>query len=130
MSVGIYGGRFLRGHATKVAVEAFQSAFGALITRIEPNAFMLELEGAGGVETALFLNAQDEDTNSFCVSRPVEDGRLYEALLEVARMNGVVLYAPGSPPVVAHEGTAEHLPEDMIESLGPALYVGLSLIHI
>ncbi len=46
MSVEIYGGRFLRGHATKVAVEAFQSAFGALITRIEPNAFMLELEGA------------------------------------------------------------------------------------
>src|SRR5579859_2429236 len=46
---------------------------------------------------------------SFYVERPCGDVRLWEALLAVLKMGSVVMFWPGSPPVVANGAVAADL---------------------
>jgi hypothetical protein len=57
---------------------------------------------------------------SLCVHRPCRDGRLWDALLEVMRLGQVALYTPGdTPPLVADDSVAPHLPPALVEAFGP-----------
>jgi hypothetical protein len=50
--------------------------------------------------------------------------RLWGSKYKVVSMSNVVLYFPGNaPPLIANESVANHLPEDMIDSLGRPLLV-------
>lgn len=54
-----------------------------------------------------------------CVMRPCSHPALGDALFDVLKLGNVVLYFPGgSHPLVADESTAEHIPKDMLNSLG------------
>jgi hypothetical protein len=123
MSIEIYGSRFSHGQSVGIRVEVLSQAFAGLVARIEPEAFMLDLGPCGEVQTPLYLQAHEEETTSFSVARPVDDPRLYKALLQVLQHEGVVLYAPGSPPVLGHPKSAGHLPEDMADALGAGVVV-------
>ena len=67
----------------------------------------------------LFVDTGAQAVDSFSVSRPGADPRLYEALFAVLQVPGCVLIVPGDcPPLTGHPETASNLPPDMIESLG------------
>jgi hypothetical protein len=57
---------------------------------------------------------------SLCVLRPCADPRLWEALFSVLKVGHFVLYFPAetAPLVIADESVAEHLPKDMLASMG------------
>jgi Gram-negative bacterial TonB protein C-terminal len=60
---------------------------------------------------------------AFTAPRPLDDARLHEALLELLQHEGVVVYAPGSPPVIGSRASEKHLPEGMISALGAGVIV-------
>lgn len=99
----------------------FAESFKGLVARAEAGAFLLDLGGSEEALTRVSFQERGGEVASFCVIRPVDDLRLFEALLHVMSHEGVVLYAPGSPPVVGHPATAGHLPKEMTEALGAAV---------
>jgi hypothetical protein len=59
------------------------------------------------------------------VSRPVADGRLWEALFRILRMGHVVLFSPGLPlPLFADAGAVRHVDPDLLDALGEPVIVG------
>jgi hypothetical protein len=52
------------------------------------------------------------------VDRPCADVRLWEALLCVLRMGSVVMFWPGSPPVVADDAIGMNLSEYITDTIG------------
>jgi hypothetical protein len=55
----------------------------------------------------------------FTVHRPCGGVRLWDTLATILKSGNFVLYFPAScPPLIADERVAQHLPPDMIESLG------------
>jgi hypothetical protein len=123
MSIEIYGSRHRNGASVGIGVSMLEDAFIGLVAQLEPGALMLSLQHSGGVLTPLFFKAEDGQVASFTVVRPVDDPRLYEALFRIVLLEGVVLYAPGSPPIFGHPNSASHLPTDMTEALGAGALV-------
>jgi|SRR5271168_1055804 len=56
---------------------------------------------------------------SFYVERPCGHARFWEALFLVLKKGRIVLYFPGSPPIVASEEVAAALPADIVSSPAP-----------
>jgi hypothetical protein len=123
MSIEIYGSRFHQGQLLGIPVALLSQAFDGLIAKTGPNAFMLALEPHEGILIPLYFEARDEQTNSFSIARPVDDPSLYEALLRLLHHEGIVVYAPGSPPVLGHPESVGHLPEGMTDALGAGVIV-------
>jgi hypothetical protein len=61
--------------------------------------------------------------SDFMVNRPAGDVRFWEALLTVLRMGSVVMYWPGSPPLLALKSNVEPLPPDFTAALGEPVFV-------
>lgn len=118
MSTEIYVSRFRHGEPAKFPAGELEISFAGLIARPEPNGILLKL----GHDERAFVTFQGGgsslETESFTVSRPVDDVRLYEAIFRVLQNEGSVAYAPGSPLVIASAMSKEHLPEGMTEALG------------
>ncbi|CAD5373535.1 conserved hypothetical protein [Rubrivivax sp. A210] len=127
MSIEIYGNRFRHGQPFGLQVTDLSRAMDSLISKVEPEEFMLDLEFSGGVLTPLRFMAKEAETTSFSIARPTEDRRLYEALHQLLRHEGVVVYAPGSPPVVGHHKSATHLPEEITEALGSGVFISSAI---
>ena len=123
MSIEIYGSKFWHGEIAGLGLGALSTAFAGLVVMVEQEEFVLDLGNAGGMTTSLCFKKSGEEATSFTVPRPVDDVRLYEALLVLLQHEGVVVYAPGSPPVVGSAASAKHLPEGMSSSLGAAVVV-------
>ena len=69
------------------------------------------------------VTALDSDKamlTSLCIYRPCGDIRLWEGLFAVLCMGAVVVFWPGSPPIVAADTVGANLPKNMVEALGPA----------
>jgi hypothetical protein len=64
------------------------------------------------------LPSNKEMLKSLFVDRPCGDLRLWEGLLSVLRMGSVVIFWPGSPPIVADDATAAKLPKAMSDAMG------------
>ena len=71
----------------------------------------------------LYVDAESEVFHDFMVSRPCGDRRFWESLLSVLRMGDVVMFWPGSPPLIASTESATRLPEDMVKSLGDPVLI-------
>ena len=123
MSTEIYGSRFRSGEIVGIDLSAFVRAFAGMIVLQEEGALGLGLESSGEVKTWVSVKRSEEEVTSFAVLRPVDDPRLYGALLELLRQEGVVVYAPESPPVIGCTESEKHLPEDMSSALGPGVVV-------
>ena len=57
------------------------------------------------------------------ISRPCGASALWDCVFALLRAGNGVCYWPGSPPVVADEAAARHLPADMREALGAPVFV-------
>lgn len=71
----------------------------------------------------IYLASDDESLKCLKVSRPAGNRQLWEALLTVLEMGQVVMFWPGSPPLVAREINASDLPEGMREALGEPVFI-------
>lgn len=71
----------------------------------------------------LYVGTEGDNLNHFMVSRPGSDRRLWYALLIVLQMGDVVMFWPGSPPMIANTEGAARLPKDMVRSLGEPLLI-------
>ena len=123
VSIEIYGSKFWNGEIAGLDPDVLSRAFAGLVVEQEQGAFVLGLAGAGGMTTSLGFKSSGEEVTSFTVSRPVDDVRLYKALLLLLQHEGVVVYAPGSPPVIGAAASEKHLPEGLKSSLGGAVIV-------
>lgn len=123
MSIEIYGSKFRGGEIAGLDLGVLFSAFAGLVVKQEQEAFVLGLGSAGGMTTSLRFKRSGEEATSFVLPRPVDDARLYEALLELLKHEGVVVCAPGSPPVIGSSASEKHLPEGMSSALGAGVIV-------
>ena len=71
----------------------------------------------------LYVDAEGEKFNDFMVSRSAGDKRLWDALRTVLQMGDVVMFWPGSPPLIASAEGALRLPEDMVKGLGEPVLI-------
>ena len=119
MSFDLFVGSFIDGKPSRFPTEVVRSAFAAFIKQVEPTCYVLQFSNDEHDQSVLFVDTQAHDVDSFSISRPSGDLRLFEGLLTVLRLRGLVLYLPGDcPPLVGNQETAEHLPPSMIEALG------------
>jgi hypothetical protein len=118
MSTEIYVNRFRHGEAARFPAGELERSFAGVVAKTEADMLLLKLGDSEEVFVTLQARGGSLETDSFTVSRPVDDVRLYEALLMVLQNEGSVAYAPGSPLVVAIAVSKDHLPEDMTEALG------------
>ncbi len=123
MSIEIYGSRFRDGEFAGIEFSALAGAFAGLMVKQEPEEIVLELNGTGCAPTSVFFRRAGNEVTSFNVMRPVDDARFYEALLQILQYEGVVVYTPGSPPVLGLAASVKHLPEGMSSALGPGVVV-------
>jgi hypothetical protein len=71
----------------------------------------------------LYVRTKGDRLNGFMVSRPCCDTRLWDALLTVLQLGDVVMFWPGSPPMIGSAEGATRLPEDMVRSLGKPVLI-------
>lgn len=71
----------------------------------------------------LGFTADERGPHSLVVGSPSGELRLYEALLQLLRHEGVVAYAPDSVAVIGNASTPLQLPAGLVASLGPARWV-------
>lgn len=71
----------------------------------------------------LSMRLENGIVSSLCISRPCAHAKLYESLFKLLSSGPYVAFAPGGPMVIADLGIVDHLPKDMIESLGPPVNV-------
>jgi hypothetical protein len=105
--------------------EAFRDA----IRRAEPECSCWRLGyGAEGSGCDVYVTRTEGDptrVKALLVSRPVADGRLWEALFRVMRLGHVVLFSPGLPsPLFADAGAVRHASRGLLDALGEPVVVG------
>ena len=98
-----------------------RSLFPIVEEESEPDYWSVRYDNGNSCHIGVTAAASDREMlTSLYVDRPCGDTRLWEGLHSVLRTGPVVIYWPGGPPVVARRATAELLPKEMVEGLGPA----------
>lgn len=118
MGTEIYVNRFRKGEPLPFSPGAVEQSFSEPVAERQDGDLALRLGGPDEPINVVQFSPTRNDATAFAVERPLDDLRLYEALLSVLLQEGSVAYAPGSPPVVGVKASMAHLPEDMVASLG------------
>jgi hypothetical protein len=71
-----------------------------------------------GGHCELFVDTTKEHIEDFMVSRPPASPEFWGTILELLQQTSSCLYWPGGGPAIAYASVRNHLPPDMIESLG------------
>jgi hypothetical protein len=120
MSFEVFVQCFDRGEPAGLPWASIRRLFPVVDAESEPDNWSVRYDALN--RCSICVSPLESDTalvESLCVFRPCGDLRLWEALLAVMRLGAVVLYFPGNaPPLIASGDVAQHLPDDMIESLG------------
>ena len=66
----------------------------------------------------IYVDPDNEPLKGLMVSRPAGEMRLWEALLTVLQMGQIIIFWPGSPPLIAIGTDTSNFPEGMREGLG------------
>lgn len=76
-------------------------------------------------ECSLFFGEVDDNRHvgGFCVNRPCADERFWKAIYECLNVGNGVLFWPGLEGMIATADITEHIPDEMLESLGPVTVV-------
>jgi hypothetical protein len=86
----------------------------------EPERWVVRYDSAN--QSDIFAGPDDKALVHMSVSRPAGDLRLWDALLSILRMGPVVMYWPGSPPIIAGSNS-ERVPRGIVEALGEPVVV-------
>lgn len=134
MSLEVYLQSFHRGESAGIPRQQVRDAFGSHLAETESDYWQLRYDDANSCD--LELTAHDADASlllGLTVHRPCADKRLWEALAAILGLGDVVLYFPGGrAPLVANDTVIQHLPPEMIESLGQPIIVtsGREIQHV
>jgi hypothetical protein len=111
-------------HKLGLPVGAMRALFPICREEPEFNRWVVEYDPMNSCDIyAGLLKDNRERLGDFMVSRPCGDMRLWEALFSILNMGSVVIFWPGSPPVLAAGTNADSLPDGMVEGLGQPVYV-------
>ncbi len=125
MSFDVYLQSFHRGEFAGIPRQRIRDAFGEHLTETELDYWQLRYDDANSCD--LNLTTHDTDVSmvrGFTVHRPCADQRLWDALASILTLGDIVLYFPsGRAPLVARSTVTQHLPPDMVESLGQPVVV-------
>jgi hypothetical protein len=127
MSFEVFMQCFTEGERDGIPAADLQRAFGPQLQVGEGDWWKVVYDQQNWCDILLsFLPPERKLVHSVTVQRPCGDERLWEALLAVLKLGNVVLYFPAEKPplIVAQPRISEHLPKDMVESMGPITPVG------
>jgi hypothetical protein len=124
MSFDVFLQCFVGGKPGSIPVAEVRKAFGEHLRADDPGLWQVYYDGENSSDIYMsFLPSDSSRISGFCVNRPCGDERLWESLLSVMRMGSVVMYWPGSRPLVADESVERQLPSEMIEAIGRPILV-------
>jgi hypothetical protein len=122
MSFEVYVDCFLRGESAAISRQRMLDAFGSFVTVLEPHIWSVQYDEIN--QCYIYMGEGQDEVDGAMISRPCGDLRLWDSLFAIMQLGNVVLYYPGCRTVmVASEEVVEHLPAEMLESLGGAVTV-------
>jgi hypothetical protein len=121
MGFEVYVQCFGESERTGISRTVVRSLFPIIAEESEPDYWRVRYDDKNSCHVGVVALPSDQNMlKSICVERPCADARLWEALISVLRMGSVVMFWPGSPPVVSDDAVASNLPEGMTRVIGPA----------
>ncbi|HWE93695.1 MAG TPA: hypothetical protein VG269_06940 [Tepidisphaeraceae bacterium] len=103
--------------ATGISRSAMLAAFGVWLS--EESATLWRINYGSGNDCYVYVNEDADGVTGAMVSRPVADGRLWDALFNIMELGNIVVFWPGGKaPLVANASVIPHLPKGIVESLG------------
>jgi len=121
MGFEIYAQCFGETKRIGIAVSSVRALFPILEETSKTDFWTVQYDAKNSCEIGITKLKSDETRlESLYVVRPCAHPRLWDALSSLLRMGNVVILWPGSPPVVSEVSMGASLPNDVIESLGPA----------
>src|SRR5437763_470355 len=127
MSFEVFIQCFTRGEHDGVAVADIQHAFGPELQAGEQDWWKVVYDEQNYCDILMhFLPPDRRLVHFMSVQRPCDDRRRWEALFTTLKLGHVVLYFPARKPplLVSDESVSEHLPKEMVESMGAVTHVG------
>lgn len=107
----------LHGQDQPIATARIVEVFAPYITQREET--FIELEFDDSNSCTIYLDQESPTTSQITISRPCADQRLGACLYEVMQLGNFVFFEPdGTHPILLTQGSLEHIPSDMIDSLG------------
>jgi hypothetical protein len=97
-----------------------ETAFGPFVVRVEPGLMQLSFPDDG--EADVFVDDAAE-VGGMMISGPPPNPEFWESLFDILRQTRSALFWPPGQLVVANPGAIEHLPPDMVESMGEPIVV-------
>ena|SRR5579883_2929775 len=120
MSFPVYVDCWRNGQQSTIPKAAVLALFPVEEMERDAEVWNLEYGPLDSCQVHLYAESDPTQIGGFCVHRPCKDMRLWDALAAVLRLGTLVLYWPGCEfALVADETMAAHLPEEVVESLGP-----------
>lgn len=116
---------FDHGEPGGLALSSVRSIFPVIEAESEPGEWMVRWDDDTWCRIGVHaLESDPSRIHQLTVYRPVDDERLWEAMLAVMRLGHVVVYFPAdAPPGVASDTAAQHLPPDMVATLGAPVVI-------
>jgi hypothetical protein len=121
MSFDLFLQSFKDGAPTTFPTALIEKGFGPYAAIREPRCWVLRYPNGGYGE--LYVDAAQESLGHFMVARPPDSPEFWRALLDLLQQTSSCLYWPGGGPVIANPTVRNHLPPDMIQSLGEPIFV-------
>jgi hypothetical protein len=121
MGFEVYIQCFGESERTGISRSAVHSLFPVIAEESKPDYWRVQYNDKNSCHIGVVSLPSDKNTlKSFYIDRPCADARLWEALISVLRMGSVVMFWPGSPPIVFDLSVASKLPKDMTDGIGTA----------
>ena len=119
MSFDLFVGCFHHGERSCFRSDILGRAFGQFAISREHGCLVVCFGHPPEDNCYIYYDTESEMIDSFCVNRPKTDPRLFKAIFDVLRQGNMVLYMPSNcPPLVGNQTVLEHIPQDMIATLG------------
>jgi len=107
----------LLGEDQPIATAGIVQIFAPYITHREETFIDLEFDDRN--QCTVYFDQESPTTSHITISRPCGDQRLGVCLYEIMQLGNFVFFEPdGKRPILLTQDAIEHMPPDMIESLG------------
>ena len=119
MSFEIFLQRFRNGNTANFPRKYIEVAFEKNILTHEPDFCCISLVYSNDYGGEIYVS-NNEQIDGFSVNRPGKNPAFWSSIYEIMCKAELVLYWPGDSSMVVTEATlSEHIPPDMLTTLGP-----------
>jgi len=117
MSFEIYVQSFENGQRFGLPLEEVFQSFGEYATKVSPTQWKVYYDSRNNCDIYVGNTLNASQITSLTIHRPCGDARLWNSLFEIMGFGHVALYFPESQILLRDEGSATHLPKDMVNAL-------------